>query len=42
MQQHGTARETVRRAIALLRDQGWIYTVSHRGSYVSPKERWPE
>ncbi|MET8869311.1 winged helix-turn-helix domain-containing protein [Nonomuraea sp. NPDC004580] len=35
------ARETVRRAIALLRDEGWVYSVPHRGTYVSPEERWP-
>lgn len=40
--QHGVARETVRRAMALLREQGWIYTVPQRGSYVSPKDSWPE
>lgn len=42
VQQYGVARETVRRAMALLREQGWIYTVSQRGSYVSEKELWPQ
>ncbi|RVX38058.1 regulatory GntR family protein [Nonomuraea polychroma] len=42
VQQYGVARETVRRAMALLREQGWIYTVAQRGSYVSPKESWPQ
>lgn len=42
VKQYGVARETVRRAMALLREQGWIYTVAQRGSYVSPKESWPE
>ncbi|WP_245765674.1 GntR family transcriptional regulator [Nonomuraea jiangxiensis] len=42
VKQHGVARETVRRAMALLREQGWIYTVAQRGSYVSPRESWPE
>ncbi|MGW0809354.1 GntR family transcriptional regulator [Nonomuraea sp. NPDC002799] len=41
VRQYGAARETVRRAMALLREQEWIYTVPHRGSFVSPKERWP-
>ncbi|MEV4176096.1 MULTISPECIES: GntR family transcriptional regulator [unclassified Nonomuraea] len=41
VKRHGVARETVRRAMALLREQGWIYTVAQRGSYVSPKESWP-
>ncbi|GGO77128.1 GntR family transcriptional regulator [Nonomuraea cavernae] len=41
VQRYAVARETVRRALALLREQGWIYTVPQRGSYVSPEERWP-
>jgi DNA-binding GntR family transcriptional regulator len=41
VQQYDVARETIRRAMALLREQGWIYTVPQRGSYVSPRERWP-
>ena len=41
VRRYGAARETVQRAIALLREQGWIYTVAHRGSHVSPEERWP-
>ncbi|MFI6926194.1 GntR family transcriptional regulator [Nonomuraea spiralis] len=42
VQRYDVARETVRRAMALLRDQGWIYTVPQRGSYVSPEESWPQ
>lgn len=42
VKQHDVARETVRRAMALLREQGWIYTVPQRGSYVSPEEKWPK
>lgn len=42
VQVHGVARETVRDAIRLLRDEGWIYTIQARGSYVSPKGKWPE
>ncbi|MEU6999165.1 GntR family transcriptional regulator [Nonomuraea sp. NPDC046570] len=42
VQQHDVARETVRRAMALLREQGWIYTVPQRGSFVSPEESWPQ
>ena len=41
VQRYDVARETIRRAMALLREQGWIYTVPQRGSYVSPPERWP-
>ncbi|WP_431929570.1 GntR family transcriptional regulator [Nonomuraea jabiensis] len=42
VEEYDVARETVRRAMALLREQGWIYTVAQRGSYVSPKESWPQ
>jgi DNA-binding GntR family transcriptional regulator len=42
VRQYGAARETVRRAVALLREQGWVCSVPHRGSYVAPQERWPE
>ncbi len=31
----GTGRNTVRRAIALLREEEYIYTIAHRGSYVA-------
>lgn len=41
VRQYGAARETVRRAIALLREQGWVFTVPHRGSYVASEERRP-
>lgn len=34
-QEWGVARTTARRAIAVLRDEGWLYTVQARGSYVS-------
>ncbi|MDH2424705.1 winged helix-turn-helix domain-containing protein [Sphaerisporangium sp. TRM90804] len=42
MQRYEVARETVRRAVSLLREQGWVYTQPQRGSYASPQERWPE
>ncbi|MFJ2906528.1 GntR family transcriptional regulator [Streptomyces sp. NPDC087212] len=32
---YGVARNTARAALAVLRDQGRIYTVSGRGSYVA-------
>ncbi|WP_343948201.1 GntR family transcriptional regulator [Nonomuraea longicatena] len=34
IQQHGVARETVRRAIAILRTEGRVQTLAGRGSYV--------
>ena len=35
-QQYGVARVTIRRALALLREQGKVITVHGRGTYVSP------
>lgn len=34
-QRYGLARNTIRQAIALLRERGLVYTVPARGSYVS-------
>ncbi|MFB9677848.1 GntR family transcriptional regulator [Streptosporangium vulgare] len=42
MEKHGVAKATVRQAMAFLRDQGWVFTVSYRGTYVTPTEDWPE
>ncbi|WP_282697904.1 GntR family transcriptional regulator [Streptomyces sp. CC208A] len=40
---YGVARETARRALALLRERGLIYTVTGRGSYVTePAEQTGE
>lgn len=33
---HGIARETARRAIALLRDEGLVVTLPQRGTFVAP------
>jgi DNA-binding GntR family transcriptional regulator len=30
-------RSTARRVIALLREEGYVYTVAHRGSYVAQR-----
>ncbi|NRQ33586.1 winged helix-turn-helix transcriptional regulator [Nonomuraea sp. NN258] len=38
---YGVARETIRRGMAYLREEGWVYTIPHRGSYVSPRDQWP-
>ena len=42
MEKHGVAEATVRQAMGTLRDQGWVFTVPYRGTYVSPPEDWPE
>ncbi|WP_327044619.1 GntR family transcriptional regulator [Microbispora sp. NBC_01189] len=42
MQQYGVAKATVRQAVKFLRDQGYVFTVPHRGTYVSSPEKWPQ
>ncbi|WHM36244.1 winged helix-turn-helix domain-containing protein [Streptomyces sp. BPTC-684] len=34
VQRFGVARETVRNAVRFLRDEGYVYTVPQRGTYV--------
>lgn len=41
-QRFGVAKDTVRKAVALLREQGWVFTVAHRGTFVSDPEKWPK
>ncbi|WP_406317744.1 GntR family transcriptional regulator [Streptosporangium sp. NBC_01639] len=42
MEQYGVAKVTVRNSVAFLREQGWVFTVRHRGTYVSQPEAWPD
>ncbi len=37
VQAYGVSRVTARRAIALLRDEGAVFTVAQRGTYVGPR-----
>jgi len=37
IQRYGVSRGTVRQAMALLREEGWIVTVQGRGSFVAPE-----
>jgi DNA-binding GntR family transcriptional regulator len=37
-QEFGVARGTARKAISLLREQGFVLTVKGRGSYVPPEQ----
>jgi GntR family transcriptional regulator len=37
VQTYGVSRDTARRAVALLRDEGAVFTVPHRGTYVGPR-----
>ncbi|WP_082310467.1 winged helix-turn-helix domain-containing protein [Nonomuraea sp. SBT364] len=41
MQQFGVAKVTARQAVAHLREQGWVFTVPYRGTFVSPSDKWP-
>jgi DNA-binding GntR family transcriptional regulator len=36
VQEFGIARGTVRRAVAVLRERGLVFTVPQRGTYVAP------
>jgi GntR family transcriptional regulator len=40
-QEHGIARGSVRRAMELLREEGWVVTIQGRGTFVAPQENWP-
>ena len=35
-QEHDVGRDTVLRAVEILRDEGLVFTVPRRGTYVSP------
>jgi DNA-binding GntR family transcriptional regulator len=37
----GVARDTARRAFQVLRDEGLVVTVPHRGTYVVPEDQRP-
>ncbi|MFB9698169.1 GntR family transcriptional regulator [Amorphoplanes digitatis] len=41
VQEFGIARGTVRRAIAVLRERGLVFTVPQRGTYVAPSPAAP-
>ena len=41
MQEFGVARDTVRKAVRLLRDEGYIVTRKGMGSFVRDQESWP-
>lgn len=40
-QEHGLARETVRRAMRVLRDEGLVVTIPGRGTFVPPEPTEP-
>ena len=36
-QEHDVSRDTVRRAMAVLREEGLVFTIAQRGTYVGPR-----
>jgi GntR family transcriptional regulator len=36
-QEHDVSRDTVRRAVAILREEGLVFTIAQRGTYVGPR-----
>jgi DNA-binding GntR family transcriptional regulator len=42
MRQYGVAKITARQAVSRLRQERWVFTVPHRGSYVSEPQKWPK
>jgi GntR family transcriptional regulator len=41
-QEAGIARMTARKALRLLRDQGWAFASIGMGTYVAPRDQWPQ
>ncbi|MFD0661635.1 winged helix-turn-helix domain-containing protein [Thermocatellispora tengchongensis] len=41
MEEYGVAKKTVRAAVALLREQGWVCTVPTIGTFVASRDKWP-
>lgn len=42
VQSAGVARMTARKALKLLRDEGWAFASIGLGTYVAPREEWPQ
>ncbi|WP_336214730.1 GntR family transcriptional regulator [Nonomuraea sp. LPB2021202275-12-8] len=40
-QEFGVTRKVVRAGLALLRDQGWAYTIPHKGTFANKADKWP-
>jgi DNA-binding GntR family transcriptional regulator len=41
VQEWGVARTTARKALALIRDEGYSFASVGLGYYVAPREQWP-
>jgi DNA-binding GntR family transcriptional regulator len=42
VKRYGVARDTARNAVAYLRDQGYVHTVPHRGTFVLDRSKATE
>lgn len=42
MQELEISRPTARRAVAYLRERGWVFTIPKRASYVTAPDNWPD
>jgi DNA-binding GntR family transcriptional regulator len=42
MHEHEVGRDTVRKAIAILREEGLVLAIRGRGTFVAPRENPPE
>lgn len=42
MQIHELGRDTVRAGIGVLKEEGWLVTQRGRGTFVRPREEWPD
>ncbi|MEO3862809.1 GntR family transcriptional regulator [Acrocarpospora sp. B8E8] len=38
----GVSKATIRRAIAVMREDGWVFTVPQRGTFVAHPDQWPK
>lgn len=41
-QETGCAVKTIRRGVGVLTAEGWVRIVSGKGTYVTPRDQWPE
>jgi DNA-binding GntR family transcriptional regulator len=41
IEQYGVAKKTASAAVALLREQGWVYTVPAIGTFTASRDKWP-
>lgn len=42
MQMYDVGRDTARAAVAILKEEGYLVAQRGRGTYVQPREEWPE